>query len=115
ANGILGGGAIINNGAVFTDWAALDGGNNVVPYSAYTDIGTGAIANNAASNIRYTGDTAALTAANGTTINSVLSQITGAGRNLTVTGVLRLGARGGIFANSAASQTLTVTGGSITT
>ncbi len=114
-NGILGGGAHINTGGVFTDWAALDGGNNVVAYSGYTDVSSGAIANNAASNVRLTADTAAFTAANGTTVNSILSQITGAGRNLTVTGVLRLGARGGIFASGSASQTLTVTGGSLTT
>ena len=111
-NGILGGGAHISTGSGFLDWAALDGGNNIVAYSSYTDFASGAIANNSASNVRLIGDSAAYTAANGTTINSINSQL-GAARNLTVTGVLRLGAKGGILANG--SGVLTVTGGSVTT
>jgi autotransporter-associated beta strand protein len=114
-NGILGYGAYINNAGFFTDWAALDGGNNVVPYTGYTDFSAGLVTGTAATNLRYTSDTGNSITANGTTVNSILSQVTGANRFLTNNGVLRLGASGGIFHNSSATVTLTVLGGNITT
>jgi autotransporter-associated beta strand protein len=114
ANGILGYGAAINNGVVFSDWAALDVNNNVVPYAAYTDFAAGLVSGTAGTNLRYTGDTGNSITANGTTVNSLLSQIITA-RFLTNNGVLRLGAKGGIFANSSAGAALTVLGGALTT
>jgi fibronectin-binding autotransporter adhesin len=48
SNGILGGWATIG-----TDWAALDGSGNVVPYAGYTTVNAGeTILDNAAANIR---------------------------------------------------------------
>jgi fibronectin-binding autotransporter adhesin len=48
SNGILGGWATIG-----TDWAAVDGSGNVVPYTAYTTVNAGeTISDNAAANIR---------------------------------------------------------------
>jgi autotransporter-associated beta strand protein len=55
-NGILGGWATIG-----IDWAALDGSNNVVPYSAYTDVaGGGTIADGASTNVRIPASGAAI-------------------------------------------------------
>lgn len=109
-NGILGGWAILGN-----DWASLDGSGNAVPYAAYTPISSGAIASAAGSNLKYSGDSANLTAANGTTINSLVAEQGTSGRSLTVTGVLRLGANGGVYRDGAATGTFTVTGGNLTT
>src|SRR5436190_1198112 len=110
-NGIFGGWAYIG-----TDWATYDGSSNIVAYASYTDIATGAVANSPTSNLRYISDSGNLTSANGTTINSILAEVTGAGRTLTATGVLRLGAKGGIYLpNIGSIQTFTVTGGNLTT
>ncbi len=109
-NGILGSWATAGN-----DWAALDGSGNVVAYSAYTPISTGALVNAPASNVKYSADSANLTAANGTGINSLIAEQATSGRTLTVTGVLRLGGRGGVYRDGAATGTFTVTGGNVTT
>ncbi|BCU78075.1 autotransporter-associated beta strand repeat-containing protein [Luteolibacter sp. LG18] len=110
ASGILGGWAVIGN-----DWASLDGSGNTVPYTAYTNIPSGAITTGANLNYRYTADTANITAAAGTAINSLVTTI-GTGRTLTLAGALRLGARGGIYRTgaSSANSVMLVTGGSLT-
>lgn len=110
ATGILGGWAAIGN-----DWACLDGSGNAVPYNGYTNIPSGAIASAATVNYRYTADTANITAAAGTALNS-LSATIGTNRNVTLAGVMRLGPRGGIYRTgvSTANSILTVTGGTIT-
>jgi autotransporter-associated beta strand protein len=108
-NGILGGWATMGN-----DWAALDGSFNLTPYAAYTAVGSGALPNGATLNVKYAADTANLTSANGTAINSLVAEH-GAARTLTLTGVLRLGAKGGILRDSSATGGFTVTGGNLTT
>jgi len=128
ASGILGAWAVmggnnpsnITNSNTTGDFAALDGSGNVVAFTGYTGISTGAIASNANSNVKYSADTANITAATGTTINTILASI-GASRSLTITGTLKLGsanpggASGGIYrtAASAANSNFTVTGGTI--
>ena len=104
-NNILGAWATLG-----ADWATLDADSNVVPFTAYTDISSGAIADNPASNVRYISDTANITAASGTRINSLLTQ-QGAARSLTITGQLRLGSKGGIYRQG--TGVMTITGGSI--
>ncbi|MFD0894856.1 autotransporter-associated beta strand repeat-containing protein [Luteolibacter ambystomatis] len=108
--GILGGWAVIGN-----DWACLDGAGNTVPYNGYTNISNGAITSNASLNYRYTADTANITAAAGTAVNTISATI-GTNRNLTLAGVMRLGPRGGIYRTgvSTANSILTVTGGTLT-
>ncbi len=110
ASGILGGWATISN-----DWATLNGSGNVTAYTAYTPIATGALANAPNANYRYTDETANITAAAGTTFNTIAASIS-ANRNLTVTGQMRLGSKGGIYrqGTSTANSILTVTGGTIT-
>jgi len=99
-NGILGGWATM---AVPTGWAALDGGNNVVEYTAYTDVAAGgAIANAASSNVRIPDSGANVTlAAGGTTDINTLHFGTAPTGNQTIDvaagRILRLGAKGGIF------------------
>jgi fibronectin-binding autotransporter adhesin len=111
-NNILGGWAITGN-----DWASLDGSFNVVPYSSVASYVTisapGAISSSASANVLFNG-TGALTSANGTQINSLNAQEGGAS-TLAVTGVLRLGAKGGIMRNGAATSTFAVNTGNITT
>ena len=107
-NDILGGWAIVGN-----DWASLDASSNIVAYAGYTDVGSGAIANNPASNVRVINDTANPTAATGTIINSLLGQQSGA-RSVTITGTMKLGSRGGVYRNAMATGVFTVTGGTLT-
>jgi autotransporter-associated beta strand protein len=108
--GILGGWATIGN-----DWATISGGN-IVAYTGYTAITTGAITSNAASNLKYgTTSTGNLTAATGTLVNTILDAHTDANnRTLTITGTMKLGSKGGIFRSSAASNNFTVNGGTLT-
>lgn len=108
-NGIFGGWATLGN-----DWAAEDNNSNVVAFANYTDIASGAIANAPTSNVKYTGESANITSANGTAINSLMIE-NSAARTVTITGTLRLGSRGGIMRDSASSGAATVTGGNITT
>ena len=109
-NGILGGWAVIGN-----DWAALDGGGNVAAYTGYTPIATGALASDPIQLPlhRRFGN---LTAATGTTINSLLATVTGGNRTLTVTGTMKVGPNGGIYRTGASTgnNTFTVTGGTLT-
>ena len=109
-NGILGGWAVIGN-----DWAALDGGGNVAAYTGYTPISTGALASDPTFNYRYIGDSGNLTAATGTTINSLVTTVTAA-RSLTITGTMKLGPNGGIYRTGASTgnSVMTVTGGTLT-
>ncbi|HLX63441.1 MAG TPA: autotransporter-associated beta strand repeat-containing protein [Planctomycetota bacterium] len=111
ASGIIGAWATMGN-----DWVALDGSNNIVAYTGYIPIATGAIASNANSNIRYINDTGNITAANGTLVNTILATVTGASRTLTVTTLMKLGPHGGIYRTGASTgnDTFTVTGGTIT-
>ncbi|MEK7952468.1 beta strand repeat-containing protein [Luteolibacter soli] len=110
ASGILGGWAVIGN-----NWAALDGSGNTVPYTAYTNIAAGAVTTGANLNYHYFGDTGNLTAATGTTVNTLTATL-GTGRSLTVTGTMKFGNRGGIYRTGAstANSIMTVTGGTIT-
>ena len=110
ASGILGGWAVIGN-----NWAALDGAGNTVPYTAYTNIAAGAVASGANHNYHFFGDTGNITAADGTTINTLTATL-GTGRSLTVTGTMKFGSRGAIYRTGAstANSALTVTGGTIT-
>ncbi len=110
-NGILGGWATVGNNAGFpaivNDWATLDGSNNVVPYTAYTEVADGGtIADGPATNVRITAaSTTAVTmaAAGDTHINTLMLGPSGTASNLTVgTGNrLVLGQNGGIFNASA--------------
>ncbi len=106
-NNILGAWATLGN-----DWATLDASANIVPYTDYTLISSGAIANAPASNVKYVNDTANITAATGTTINSLLTEQNVA-RSLTITGQLRLGSKGGIYRDGLGGGVMTITGGSI--
>jgi hypothetical protein len=109
-NNILGCWATMGN-----DWATLDASSNVVAYADYTPIAAGAIPNAPAGNLKYVSDTAVLTAANGTAINSLVVE-QGVARSLTVAtgGILKLGAKGGIYRDVLAAGVFTVTGGFLT-
>ena len=104
-NNILGAWATLGG-----DWATLDENSNVVAYTGYTDISSGMIVSDASSNVRFTADTANITAAAGTLINSLLTQ-QGTARSLTITNQLRLGPKGGIY--RLGSGVMTIMGGSI--
>ncbi|WP_367874223.1 beta strand repeat-containing protein [Luteolibacter sp. Populi] len=91
ASGILGGWAIIGD-----DWATLNGSGNVVAYTGYTPITAGAIATGPNLNYRLTDETGDITAATGTTINTLQAKIS-ANRNLNITGQFRLMPNGGIY------------------
>ena len=98
-NGILGGWATMSPP---TSWATLDGGNNVVAYTAFTDIAAGdAIVSAPASNIRITSSGAnnTLAAAGLTDINSLFFDVTSANQIVDVgtNKILRFGAKGGVF------------------
>jgi len=110
-NNILGGWATLGN-----DWATLDVNSNVVAYTGYTPIAAGAIVNAPTSNVKYASDTAVLTAANGTVINSLIAEQGGTARTLTIAtaGTMKLGSRGGIFRDGLAGSVFTVTGGFLT-
>ena len=110
ASGILGGWAVIGN-----DFATLDGGGNIAAYAAYTPIAAGAITSGATFNYKYSAESANLTVADGTTINSLVTTISAA-RSLTITGTMRLGTKGGIYRTGAstANSVMTVTGGTLT-
>src|SRR6185312_7771472 len=108
-NNILGGWAILGD-----NWATLDASSNVVAFTGYTTNTTGAIANNAANNVKLTADSGAFTVATGTTVNSIMSQLTAANRNVTITGVMKLGSKGGIYRNALSAFNPTVTGGFLT-
>ena len=109
AAGILGGWASIGD-----TWASLDGSGNVIPYAGYTGITGGAVPVASANlNYRHTGTTAALTAANGTTVNSFTFN-SGIAPTLTITGTMKLGNRGGIFRTSTSTGVATVAGGILT-
>ena len=74
-NGILGGFATVNG----TDWATLDGNQNIVKYTGYTDVPLGsAIPDDGTSNVRINGGTSGnVTLANGagvTNVNSLAQQ-----------------------------------------
>jgi fibronectin-binding autotransporter adhesin len=116
ASGILGGWAVIGD-----DWATLNGSDNIVAYTGYTMISSGAITTGPNVNYRYTDESGDLTAATGTTIHTLQAKI-GANRNLVITGQMRLSPNGGIyrlgtstansvFTVSGAGSTLTVDGG----
>lgn len=111
ASGIIGGWATFGN-----DWATLNGSGQVTAYNAYTPIATGALPLNGANvNYLFTNDTGNITAATGTTLNTLSASI-GANRNLNITGQMRLGTKGGIHrqGSSNANSILTVAGGTIT-
>jgi fibronectin-binding autotransporter adhesin len=91
ASGILGGWAVIGD-----DWASLDGSGNVVAYTGYTNIASGAVTSGPTLNYRFTDETGDITAATGTTINTLQAKIT-ANRNLNITGQMRLSPNGGIY------------------
>jgi autotransporter-associated beta strand protein len=98
-NGILGGWATM---IPPTSWATLDGGGNIVAYTAFTDITSGtAIANAAASNVRITdsGTPNTLAAATLTDINTLLFAGGAANQVVDVAAgkILRLGAKGAIL------------------
>ncbi len=109
SNGILGGWAIISN----TTWATLDGSGNVIPYASanFTAVGqNGAINNGPSNNVELTGN-----GGTGSTINSAVdinsliwspsSATTTETINISASGILMLGANGGIFnANSKGDQ-----------
>jgi fibronectin-binding autotransporter adhesin len=115
--GILGGWAVINptltNNTTFqvpTDYAANDGSGNIVAYTGYTALTTGAtITSNTLANYQVTSTAAvALSTANGATtdINTLSINKASTGFNTTVTvgtagtgstGILRLGAQGGFL------------------
>lgn len=109
--GILGCWAVIGD-----DWAMLNGSGNLVAYNGYTSIETGAIATGPNLNYRYENETGNLTAATGTTINSLQVRTT-ADRNVTITGQMRLGQNGGIYrlgTSSAGVFTVQGTGSTLT-
>jgi autotransporter-associated beta strand protein len=130
--GILGGWAALGgnepNGPdsnVTGDYATLDASGNVVPYAGYTDIAAGAITSSATANLRFTGDTGNLTAADGTELNTILLQNATSGRNVTITGTMKLGAAnpggrsGGIYKTPVGpavgnGTTFAVNGGTLT-
>ncbi len=109
ANGILGGFAIISN----TTWATINGSGNIVPYASasFTAVGqNGGISNGASNNVELTGN-----GGTGSTINSSVdinsliwspsSATTAETINMSSSGILMLGANGGIFnANSKGDQ-----------
>ncbi len=113
SNGLLGGGYTIGD-----DWATLDGSNNVVPFSAFTDIaGNAALPNTASSNVRITttaAQTSAALPASVTTINSLLLNPASLGNSTLTIGAgntLVLGSNGGIYnptQMNGASRTLTI-------
>ncbi|HXF09889.1 MAG TPA: hypothetical protein VN625_03830, partial [Desulfuromonadaceae bacterium] len=106
-NGIIGGWAITSN-----SWASLDGSGNVVAYSSFTDLSTGAIANDSTLNTRLVSDTGAYTAS-GILFNTILGQLTTA-RTLTITGTMKASPNGGIWGrNESATANLTISGGTI--
>jgi fibronectin-binding autotransporter adhesin len=115
ASGILGGWAVIGD-----DWATLNGSGNVVAYTGYTSIDSGAITTGPTLNYRFTDETGDITAATGTTINTLQAKIS-ANRNLNITGQMRLSPNGGIyrlgtstagvFGVQGAGSTLTADGG----
>ena len=115
ASGILGGWAVIGD-----DWATLNGSGNVVAYTGYTGIASGAITTGPNLNYRFTDETGDITAATGTTINTLQAKIS-ANRNLNITGQMRLSPNGGIyrlgtstagvFGVQGAGSTLTADGG----
>jgi autotransporter-associated beta strand protein len=107
-NNMLGGWATSGN-----FWAALDGSGNIIQYAGSVDVSSGIIPNDPTANVRYISDTANITAATGTMINS-LFMAEGAARSLTVTNVMKLGSRGGIFRPGSASGVMTITGGFLT-
>lgn len=109
AAGIIGSWAAIGD-----TWASLDGSGNVVPYAGYTGITGGAVPVASANlNYRHTGTTAAMTAANGTTVNSFTFN-SGIAPTLTISGTMKLGNRGGIFRTSTSTGVATVAGGVLT-
>ena len=117
ASGILGGWALIGN-----DFAALDASGNIAGYGtgaagvgSYTPIAAGEIVSGATLNYKYTGETAGITAADGTVINSLVATISAA-RALTITGTMKLGSKGGIYRTGAstANSVMTVAGGTLT-
>ena len=108
SSGIIGAWAIIGQ-----DYAALDGGQNVIANPTYTSANTGAIATGA--NVNYTSTGSGnLTTASGVTFNALRAHFSSSSRNLTITGTLTLGQHGGIYRDSNSSGTLTVTGGTLT-
>ncbi len=106
--GIIGGWATLGNG-----WATLDSSANVIPYASYLPISAGAIPTGASNNLLYSSDTANLTAASGTMINSIVVQ-PGTTRSLSITGTMKVGSLGGIYRNSLATGAFTVGGGTLT-
>lgn len=113
-NGILGAWATMNPP---TDWAALDGGGNVISYTGYTDIIAGsAIVSAPSSNVRITDSGPYVTLASSTLTDiNTLHFGSGATANqtndLASSRILRFGAKGGII-NS--SRTATGTSRSLT-
>jgi autotransporter-associated beta strand protein len=100
-NGILGGWATMNPPG---NWATLDGGNNVVDYTAYTDIvAGGSIASAAPSNVRITDSGANVLLAGGggvkdiNTLHFGLSPTANQTVEVATNQILRFGAKGGII------------------
>jgi autotransporter-associated beta strand protein len=118
SNGILGGWATTSTG----NWATLDGSNNVVDYTGYTDIDAGGtIADNPLSNVRIAATTTGAIALDSSTtsINSLLFSTGAAAQTVTVGAgnTLVLGQDGGIFNATAidgALRALTIGGGTLT-
>ena len=112
-NGILGGWAVVGNNAGFptiaSDWATLDGSNNVVPYTGYTDVlgdtGSPVIPDSPNANLRISNttvtapDPTVLLGAGVTRMNSLLFSAGTDPQIITIGAgnTLVLGQNGGIF------------------
>jgi autotransporter-associated beta strand protein len=107
AQGIIGPWASYNG----TDYAANDGSGNVVAYTGYTPVATGAIADGASTNVRLTNATNTSFTLTGTpdgvvNINTLSLNAAGlATINLAFGDTLRLGAAGGVLVGSGAGST----------
>lgn len=119
----LGGAGLMYDGVLTpTGLATIDGGGNIVAYSAYTPVASGAIGNGNNIQLTASGVAGSYTANNNTVNTITVSQAGGANNSdftstLTVTGTLTLGANGGICVlNSAGTNhaDFSLTGGSVT-
>jgi autotransporter-associated beta strand protein len=99
ASGILGGYATVNG---YTDWAANDGHDNIVPFTGYVDIPAagGVISDGANTNVRINsaGTSGSITLGSATTsINTLLHNVPVAATIDTSAGTLHLGQTGGVL------------------
>ncbi|MEX2141338.1 MAG: autotransporter-associated beta strand repeat-containing protein [Pirellulales bacterium] len=98
-HGILGAWATIGRGSNAT-WAANDGAGNIVPFTSFTEItGAPVIANNAATNLRWSSSSGDASLPTGTTDINTLLFADAARRTVAIPAgaTLRLGVSGGIF------------------